>query len=102
MPIYEYECRSCGHSFDLIHSYKDTDDKPCESCQSPDTYKVIHSPAVQFKGEGFYVNEASKDAKEAIKRKFEGKRYQTPEQRGETVYKNKITGIPGGTRKKKD
>lgn len=100
MPIYEYECRKCGHNFDLMHSYKDESEKECESCQSLDTFKVIHAPAVQFKGEGFYLNDKDADAKEAIKRKFEGKRYQTPEQRGETRYKDKVTGTPSGKRKK--
>jgi putative FmdB family regulatory protein len=102
MPIYEYECRDCGHSFDLIHSYKDEEVKPCESCQSPDTYKVIHSPAVQFKGQGFYINDSRSDAKEAVKKKFEGNKYQTPEQRGDTSGKNMTTGIPPAKPKKKD
>ena len=99
MPIYEYECRKCGHNFDLIHSYKDESEKPCESCQSLDTFKVIHAPGMVFKGEGFYVNDTKASSKEAVKKKFEKHRYQTPEQRGEN-YKHQRTHLGPGKRKK--
>lgn len=103
MPIYEYECKQCEHRFDAIHSYKDEDGRDCESCGSSDTYKIIHAPGVTFKGQGFYINDSRMDAKEAIKKKFEGKRYQTPDQRGDTErYNNATTGFGGTKKHKKD
>lgn len=35
MPIYEYQCRQCGHSFELLRSMKDADSKTeCPKCHS--------------------------------------------------------------------
>jgi putative FmdB family regulatory protein len=40
MPIYEYECRNCGHKFEeLVGSNEET--VPCPHCQSNDTSKLI-------------------------------------------------------------
>ncbi len=38
MPIYEYQCKACGKSFDAIRSMKDADAPIlCKHCQSPHT-----------------------------------------------------------------
>ena len=36
MPIYEYQCRECGHRFERLRSMKDADsDVECPKCHSP-------------------------------------------------------------------
>jgi putative FmdB family regulatory protein len=103
VPIYEYECKKCEHSFDLIHSYKDEEAKPCEVCGSRETFKVIHAPGVVFKGEGFYCNDEKKDRREATKKKFEKDKYLSPEARGDAnSYKNKTTGYTSKVKSKND
>lgn len=67
----------------MLHSVSREEPVLCEECGSEDTNKVIHAPAVNFVGEGFYINDAQKDAKEAVKRKYEGKAYRPPEVRGD-------------------
>lgn len=42
MPIYEYECSSCGETFDLLVSRsKAKDSPPCEKCGATDTHRVM-------------------------------------------------------------
>jgi putative FmdB family regulatory protein len=52
MPIYEYRCKK-GHNFDVSQSINDDPLTKCEICGSP-VERVLHSPAVHFKGSGFY------------------------------------------------
>jgi putative FmdB family regulatory protein len=52
MPIYEYRCTK-GHTFEVLQSINDDPLTKCEVCGSP-VERVLHSPAVHFKGSGFY------------------------------------------------
>ena len=53
MPLYEYQCKQCGHRFERIQSFSAEDVKECPVCQGP-VERLISAPAVQFKGSGFY------------------------------------------------
>ncbi len=52
MPIYEYRCEN-GHLFDVMQSMSDDPLTSCTVCDAP-VQKVLHAPAVHFKGSGFY------------------------------------------------
>ena len=52
MPIYEYKCRK-GHLFDVMQRIADDPVDSCEVCGAV-TSRVMHPPAVHFKGSGFY------------------------------------------------
>jgi putative FmdB family regulatory protein len=52
MPTYEYRCTK-GHKFDAVQSISDEPLIKCEVCGRP-VVRVLHSPAVHFKGSGFY------------------------------------------------
>jgi putative FmdB family regulatory protein len=52
MPIYEYRCTK-GHTFEVLQSMNDDPLTECEVCGRP-VERVLHSPAVHFKGSGFY------------------------------------------------
>jgi putative FmdB family regulatory protein len=58
MPIYEYRCEK-GHTFDVIQSMSDDPLTACEVCGAP-VQKVLHAPAVHFKGSGFYTTDYGK------------------------------------------
>jgi putative FmdB family regulatory protein len=53
MPLYEYQCKKCGHRFERIQSFSAPDAKECPVCQG-EVERLISAPAVQFKGSGFY------------------------------------------------
>jgi putative FmdB family regulatory protein len=58
MPIYEYKCEK-GHVFDVIQRMTDEALTECQECGAP-AVRVLHSPAVHFKGSGFYNTDYGK------------------------------------------
>jgi len=61
MPLYEYECGN-GHRFEVIQKFSDPLVEKCPPCGSP-VRKLVASPAIQFKGTGWYVTDyARKDS----------------------------------------
>src|SRR5271167_3666418 len=59
MPLYEYECKKCGHRFEKIQLYSDKMVKKCPECGGQ-VEQMISAPAVQFKGTGWYVTDYAK------------------------------------------
>jgi putative FmdB family regulatory protein len=59
MPLYEYQCKKCGHRFEKIQKFSDKMVKKCPDCGGP-VEQVISAPAVQFKGSGWYVTDYAK------------------------------------------
>ena len=62
MPTYEYACRSCGHTFEVIQSMSDDPLTTCPVCQG-ELRKVFAPPAIAFKGSGFYATDHGKKSK---------------------------------------
>ena len=59
MPLYEYLCDACGHLFEIIQKFSDPPVEKCPKCGGAVT-KQISSPAIQFKGTGWYVTDYAK------------------------------------------
>jgi putative FmdB family regulatory protein len=59
MPTYEYKCKSCGHSFDVVQSMRDDALTECPECGG-ELRKVFAPPAISFKGSGFYATDHRK------------------------------------------
>ncbi len=64
MPTYEYVCRDCGHTFDIVQSMKDDSLTACPECGG-ELRKVFHAAAISFKGSGFYATDSRKKASSA-------------------------------------
>lgn len=64
MPIYEYECLTCGTTFDKRQRFSDL---PLADCPNghPETRRLLSAPAIVFKGSGFYIND-SKSTKNGV------------------------------------
>jgi len=84
MPLYEYQCAKCGKKSEFIQSFSDPHETKCPRCGGV-LKKLLSSPAVQFKGSGFYATDygksgrtdresasKAKDAKEGGETKSEG------------------------------
>jgi putative FmdB family regulatory protein len=56
MPLYEYQCDTCSHRFEVIQKYSDAPIDVCPKCGGP-VKKLLSSPAIQFKGSGFYITD---------------------------------------------
>jgi putative FmdB family regulatory protein len=54
MPLYEFQCKQCGHRFERIQSFSAPDEKECPVCKG-EVERLISTPArAHFKGSGFY------------------------------------------------
>jgi putative FmdB family regulatory protein len=62
MPLYEYRCTVCGHRFERIRKFSDPPLTECPECGGL-VEKLISSPAIQFKGAGWYVNDYARSGK---------------------------------------
>lgn len=56
MPLYEYECEACAHRFEVIQKFSDAPISVCPKCGGA-VHKLLSSPAIQFKGSGFYLTD---------------------------------------------
>jgi putative FmdB family regulatory protein len=60
MPIYEYECEACGNRFELIQKFSDPLVEICPKCGEHKVHKLLSSPAIKFKGTGWYITDYAK------------------------------------------
>lgn len=56
MPLYEYECSSCGKRFERLQKFSDPPESTCEACGGT-ARRLLSAPAIQFKGSGWYVTD---------------------------------------------
>ena len=62
MPLYEYQCDACGHRFEVIQKFSDAPVETCPSCGGA-VKKLLSSPAIQFKGSGWYITDYARAGK---------------------------------------
>jgi putative FmdB family regulatory protein len=67
MPTYEYTCRACGHTFDIVQPMTDEPLTTCPECGGV-LRKVFGAPAISFKGSGFYATDHGKKSKQTSER----------------------------------
>jgi putative FmdB family regulatory protein len=59
MPLYEYQCDDCANRFERIQKFSDPPVDKCPRCGGV-VRKLISSPAIQFKGSGWYITDYAK------------------------------------------
>ena len=62
MPLYEYQCDKCAHRFEVIQKYSDAPIDVCPKCGGA-VKKLLSSPAIQFKGTGWYITDYARSGK---------------------------------------
>jgi putative FmdB family regulatory protein len=63
VPLYEYECDACGRRFEVIQKYSDPSVDVCKHCGKGPVRRLLSSPAIQFKGSGWYITDYAKKGK---------------------------------------
>ena len=63
MPLYEYECDACGRRFEIIQKFSDPSPEICKECGKGPVHRLLSSPAIQFKGTGWYVTDYAQKGK---------------------------------------
>ena len=61
MPIYEFECLSCGQRFDRLQKLSDPDPTDCPSCGAPQVKRALTAAAFRLKGGGWYETDFKGD-----------------------------------------
>ncbi|MCY4200438.1 MAG: zinc ribbon domain-containing protein [Gammaproteobacteria bacterium] len=68
MPIYEYQCGSCGHQFETMQRISDAPLSECPVCGKDGLRKLISPVAFRLKGGGWYETDFKKgDARNVAK-----------------------------------
>jgi putative FmdB family regulatory protein len=63
MPLYEYECDACGQRFEVIRKFSDPPLEICTVCHKGPVRRLVSSPAIQFKGTGWYITDYAQKGK---------------------------------------
>ena len=62
MPLYEYQCDACGGHFEVIQKFSETTEE-CRRCGKGPVRRMASSPAIQFKGTGWYITDYAQKGK---------------------------------------
>jgi putative FmdB family regulatory protein len=66
MPLYEYQCQACGRRLERIQKFSDPPLETCPHCGGK-LEKLISSPAIQFKGSGWYITDYARKGESSNK-----------------------------------
>ena len=59
MPLYEYQCEKCGDLFEVRQKFSDAPLTKHEKCGGA-VHRLLSAPALQFKGNGWYITDYAK------------------------------------------
>ena len=61
MPVYEYQCDTCGKVTDLKHAFREEPPTTtCPSCGASPLKRKFNAAGIIFKGSGYYINDSRK------------------------------------------
>ena len=86
MPIYEYECESCGHRLEAIQKMSDPALTDCPTCGNSALKKLVSAAGFQLKGSGWYATDFKGGGQKQEKSESDA-----------TTSKKKTHGCGGGT-----
>jgi len=66
MPIYDYQCASCGHQLEVIQKMSDTQLTRCPSCSKETLEKCVTAPSFRLGGSGWYETDFKSGQKKNI------------------------------------
>ena len=88
MPLYEYECKQCGERREILQRLSDPPYSHCPKCGG-EMKKLHSSPAIQFKGSGFYKTDYASSSSAPGGKKSEGGAETKSESKAETKSETK-------------
>jgi len=66
MPIYEYQCQSCGHKYEALQKLSDPVLTDCPACNKPELSKQISAAGFRLKGGGWYETDFKSGSKKNV------------------------------------
>jgi putative FmdB family regulatory protein len=61
MPIYEYECKKCGHTLEALQKFSDKPLRECPECGKHQLKRLISAPMFRLAGSGWYETDFKSD-----------------------------------------
>lgn len=77
MPIYEYQCRTCGHRCEALQKMSDAPLKTCAECGEDALSKQISAAGFRLKGQGWYETDFKSGKKKNLADSSSGKKKET-------------------------
>ncbi|MBY8938261.1 FmdB family zinc ribbon protein [Pseudomonas fluorescens] len=66
MPMYDYQCASCGHQLEAIQKISEAPLVDCPACQAPELKKQLSMPGFRLSGAGWYETDFKTGAKKNL------------------------------------
>ncbi len=66
MPIYEFQCQSCGNEVEVLQKVSDDPLTDCEACGKPSMKKMVSAAAFRLSGSGWYETDFKKGKKKNL------------------------------------
>ncbi|MCW9025176.1 MAG: zinc ribbon domain-containing protein [Gammaproteobacteria bacterium] len=66
MPIYEYECKACGHALEALQKISDEPLMDCPKCYEQELKKLVSASAFRLKGGGWYETDFKTGSKKNL------------------------------------
>ena len=92
MPIYEYQCESCGTTFEKMQRITEPPPEECDACGAGPVHKLISQSTFILKGSGWYVTDYGRGKSRAGKEKAE--RNESKPAKGESKSEGKSESKP--------
>jgi putative FmdB family regulatory protein len=66
MPIYEYQCQSCGHEHEALQKFSAEPLIQCPACNKLELIKKISAAGFRLKGGGWYETDFKSGSKKNV------------------------------------
>lgn len=92
MPIYEYQCESCGHEMEKLQKMSDEPLKDCPNCEKATLKKLVSAAAFRLKGEGWYETDFKTGSKKNALHRSDNKTSDSSSSEGHKSEGKKVEG----------
>ncbi|MEQ6888078.1 zinc ribbon domain-containing protein [Halomonas sp. CS7] len=72
MPIYEYECKACGHRLEKLQKISAAPLTDCPSCEAAELNRLISAAGFRLAGGGWYETDFKTGSKKNLAGGSEG------------------------------
>lgn len=66
MPIYEYQCDSCGHELEKLQRMSENPLRDCPDCGEAELKRLVSAAGFRLKGAGWYETDFKKSDKKNL------------------------------------
>jgi putative FmdB family regulatory protein len=70
MPIFDYQCQACSHSFDVLQKMNAAPLEDCPECGKPELRKMLSAPSFHLKGKGWQKSDDGPPKKPDVRPKY--------------------------------